>query len=50
MGDDGYALAGVAYQIAGNDSLAQNAWKTQVQEYPNGDRYGTVVNHTEKQR
>ncbi|MGC6509012.1 MAG: transglycosylase SLT domain-containing protein [Myxococcota bacterium] len=37
MGDDGYALAGVAYQIAGNDSLAQHAWESQVQKYPDGD-------------
>ena len=37
MGDDGYALAGVAYQIAKNDALAQQAWEAQVQKYPNGD-------------
>ena len=37
MGDDGYALAGVAYQIAGNDALAQQSWETQVEKYPNGD-------------
>ena len=37
MGDDGYALAGVAYQIAGNDALAQKSWETQVEKYPNGD-------------
>lgn len=37
MGDDGYALAGVAYQISGNIELATQAWTTQVSQYPEGD-------------
>ena len=37
MADDGYALAGVALQIAGNPQDAQQLWTRQVTEVPNGD-------------
>ena len=37
MADDGYALAGVALQIAGKDATAQQLWTRQVTEIPQGD-------------
>ena len=37
MADDGYALAGVARQIAGSPERAITLWEAQVKEYPDGD-------------
>ena len=37
MADDGYALAGVALQIAGNPDDARQPWTRQVTEVPQGD-------------
>jgi soluble lytic murein transglycosylase len=37
MADDGYALAGVARQIAGSPAAAMTLWEKQVTEYPDGD-------------
>ncbi len=37
MADDGYALAGVALQIAGNNTEAIDLWTRQVNEIPDGD-------------
>ena len=40
MADDGYALAGVAWQIAGEDATALARWEAQVDAYPKGDLAG----------
>lgn len=37
MADDGYALAGVARQIAGDPAGAMALWERQVTDYPDGD-------------
>ena len=37
MADDGYALAGIAWQIAGEPERALELWTRQVDEYPTGD-------------
>jgi soluble lytic murein transglycosylase len=40
MADDGYALAGIALQNAGNPSAAIALWESQVSDYPKGDLAG----------
>ncbi|MEC7947292.1 MAG: transglycosylase SLT domain-containing protein, partial [Myxococcota bacterium] len=40
MADDGYALAGVALQNAGQDADAVNLWTQQVTAHPRGDLAG----------
>ncbi len=40
MADDGYALAGIAWQIAGQPDKAVDLWTRQVREYPQGDLAG----------
>ena len=40
MADDGWALAGVAWQIAGDDARAVKLWTSQVAAYPTGDLAG----------
>lgn len=37
MADDGYALAGIAWQQAGQPDKAVELWTRQVREYPTGD-------------
>jgi soluble lytic murein transglycosylase len=37
MADDGYALAGIAWQEVGGRSKAQDLWTKQVETYPHGD-------------
>ncbi len=37
MADDGYALAGIAWQQAGQPDKARGLWEQQVQAYPDGD-------------
>ena len=40
MADDGYALAGIALQNAGQDAAAIALWEKQVAAYPKGDLAG----------
>jgi soluble lytic murein transglycosylase len=40
MADDGYALAGIGYQEAGDSDTATARWASQVQAYPDGDMAG----------
>lgn len=40
MADDGYALAGIALQNAGQDAAAITLWEKQVAAYPKGDLAG----------
>lgn len=40
MADDGYALAGVAWQEVGNPQEALKLWAKQVDSYPEGDMAG----------
>lgn len=37
MADDGFALAGIAWQQAGEEDQAIKKWEAQVREYPDGD-------------
>ncbi len=37
MADDGYTLAGIAFQESGQSSSALRMWQTQVEKYPAGD-------------
>ncbi len=37
MADDGFALAGIAWQQAGDEALAVQRWESQVRDYPDGD-------------
>lgn len=37
MADDGYALAGIAWQHAGEEAKAVQRWEAQVSAYPTGD-------------
>lgn len=37
MADDGYALAGIAWQEAGDPKKAVELWTAQVERYPDGD-------------
>jgi soluble lytic murein transglycosylase len=43
MADDGKALAGVAWQIAGDDAKATALWTAQVAAYPTGDLAGEAL-------
>ncbi|MCB9777731.1 MAG: transglycosylase SLT domain-containing protein [Alphaproteobacteria bacterium] len=40
MADDGYALAGIAWQTAGFPEKARPLWEAQVAEHPDGDLAG----------
>ncbi len=40
MADDGFALAGIGYQEAGNSDQAMQRWASQVEAYPDGDMAG----------
>jgi tetratricopeptide (TPR) repeat protein len=40
MADDGLALAGMAWQVAGDDARAVKLWTSQVAAYPTGDLAG----------
>jgi soluble lytic murein transglycosylase len=43
MADDGDALAGVAWQVAGDDARAVELWTAQVAAYPTGDLAGEAL-------